>query len=98
MRKLFLTLFAAFICSLFFISCQKEVSPDILTGTQNDSIYISKIIELDTTKPSGSDTVWIDSYIYDAQKRLFRFKEAEYDASGELWSDTVELHYQGSQT
>ncbi len=98
MRKLFFILTAAILCVPFFISCQKEIDPSILTGAQNDSIYVSMVIELDTTLPSGQDTIWINRYYYDSQKRLWRVKEAEYDATGQISADTIEYRYQGTQT
>jgi hypothetical protein len=97
MRKLLFVLLPAFACAVAFISCQKEIDPSILTAPPNDSIYVSRIIELDTTLPSGSDTVWINYYYYDSQKRLWRIKESEYDQTGEIWSDTLEYRYQGTQ-
>lgn len=55
---------------IFFSSCQKEIDwgPDIETA--NDSIYIRRLILLDTTLPTGSDTVHVIKYSYDGMKRL----------------------------
>src|SRR5689334_19244696 len=98
MRKLFFVGCTALFFSQFIISCQKEVDPNILTGPQNDSSFVSKFIELDTSLPAGSDTVWITSYFYDGQKRLAKVYLDEYDLSGYLGTDSVSFRYQGNQT
>ncbi|HUR65310.1 MAG TPA: hypothetical protein VMZ03_03085 [Chitinophagaceae bacterium] len=54
---------------LFFSSCQKEVDwSDPVAG--QDSIYMKKYIVIDTTEPSGADTIRIFDFNYNAQKRL----------------------------
>ena len=56
MRTLFYSILTS--CS-FFLSgaCQQEADIVLPEELSNDSTYISRVIALDTTKPSGSDTL-----------------------------------------
>ena len=74
MTKIFSVLF---FISLLSISCQKESSLEngltpnpVPIPTVNDSVYLSKIIDFDTTKPALFDTVLISNFTYDNLKRL----------------------------
>lgn len=97
-------LFASFVLSLcFFVSCQKEVSVELPTRTQddkNDSIYLKQLVYLDTTVTPGVDTALRFDFSYDSQKRLIGISSKEYFASlpgPELWAE-YELFYQGADT
>ena len=66
MTKIFSVLF---FISLLSISCQKESSLEngltpnpVPIPTVNDSVYLSKIIDFDTTKPALFDTVLISNF------------------------------------
>ena len=81
--KKFITLFITL--TLFLISCQKEISEnDELIPTQpiNDSIYISKVIALDTSKVAPFDTVYIAKYGYDNLKRVISYSYLTYNNTG----------------
>ncbi len=78
---------------LLICSCQKEVDvnpPAILTS---DSSYLDKIIILDTTQPSGMDTVEKISTTYDASKRL-----VTYAGQSSGYSTTQTFFYSGNDT
>jgi len=95
--KILLHVFPVALISLFFFSCQKEVHGDIPQdvnpATQNDSILLSKYIELDTTLPSGADTMFQIRYTYDNEKRLKRYYLTDYADE-----ETVDFYYSGSDT
>lgn len=85
---------------IFFLlgACQQEadlVLPDQLSA---DSTYISRVIVLDTTKPSGSDTVTIYSYSYDQRKRLSQVVERDL-FGGIVRPDAIyTIQYSGNDT
>jgi len=62
---------------VYLTSCQKEIDWNIPPDPPppipiNDSIYLKEYAELDTTLPSGSDTIYQQIYQYDAQKRVIQ--------------------------
>ena len=97
MRFAFLTL--AFV-SITVFSCQPGVD-DILPPVEtNDSIYISRIVELDTLFPSGLDTSQHTTYKYDGSGRLSYAWFGEYfigKAGAEL-TDDYYYFYNGSDS
>lgn len=79
-------------------SCQKEITQELLTGNSYDSIYIKKIISLDSTKPAGLDTGFTAEYFYDGQKRLIRETETEYGPGASRYIYTDQFQYHGTDT
>jgi len=82
-------------------SCQKELDIDPNNPpppvSTNDSIYLSKFIALDTTLPSGQDTLYIMEFFYDNNKRLTRSTGAENDPPAfDAWED--KYFYTGNDT
>ena len=95
------TLFAI----IFLISCQKEsnvepqpnptpISPIVV----DDSIYISKFVDLDTTLFSGQDTLQTSKYFYDNLKRVVKIEYTEYLPSGPSLLDRSLYIYNGQDT
>ena len=81
----------------FFYSCQKETSAtsnNRNNGVQSDSIYLDRIIILDTTQPTGSDTTEIAVFFYDNQKRLTRIRSI-YNGDD---STIFDFYYSGTDT
>jgi len=94
MKKIpILTLFLA----AFLISCQKEVNetlrPEIINNA--DSIYLNKLVVLDTTRPVGMDTVEKMFFQYDNSKRI---KSIFSYFVGIMDSSKYEFFYQGNDT
>ena len=78
MKSGLLVLLAGIILSAtFFSSCQQEVQPPDQQNLQ-DSV-ISRIMAIDTTLSSGSDTSHTIDFTYDASKRLSKFIDTEYN-------------------
>jgi hypothetical protein len=82
----------------FFSSCQKEVSTDIPDGRVQggDSIYIKQLVTLDTTKPSGQDTVYNVVLEYDNQKRAVQLTSWFYGAPNSV--TYIRRFYNGNDT
>jgi len=76
---------------IFVSSCQREVEGDLTDDVINDNIYIDRIVEVDTTYPSGLDTTYKDQLYYDAQKRLIRVVETYFDAGTHTVNSTLIL-------
>src|SRR5688500_1723182 len=86
-------LFCAISLSLIlFTSCQQEIDPSILNSPQNDSTTISLIVALDTSLPSGQDTIAVLTFTYDALKRRYIHSYREKDFSSGLF-DTYWIYY-----
>lgn len=82
---------------ILFASCQKEVDGTIdERPTGNDSILLEHFVELDTTLPTGLDTVWQMRYTYDAQKRVKQSISTYYLFGPQ--SDVTEYFYSGNDT
>ena len=79
-------------------SCQKEVEGTIPNNrVQNDSIFLDRLVVVDTTQPTGLDTIESVFFIYDNQKRLSKLK------SYNTWSGTpdsliMEFLYSGTDS
>src|SRR5688500_7133697 len=94
MKKIpILTLFLA----IFLISCQKEADETPRPGIINnaDSIYLDKLVILDTTQPVGIDTVHKIFFQYDNLKRI---KSIFSYFVGIMDSSRHEFFYQGNDT
>lgn len=97
-------IFVFFCFAISLISCQKDFSIDnLLVGGQttnqllNDSNTLVRYIDLDTTLPAGSDTQDIQTYSYDANKRLVRSEYKEYPGYGSFQEES-KLYYIGTDT
>jgi len=93
-------LFILLIVLLAISSCQKEVDfslpPKLTSG--NDSIYLQKLIELDTTSVPGADTLFIKEFYYDNLKRLIRtFEKNSSSPLNTIYFET-KYYYTGSDT
>lgn len=77
--KTFLSGMIVLVMVVGFSSCQREVDGRLDDVVVDDNIYIDKFIELDTTYPSGLDTSYKYSFIYDGQKRLKQIAEIGFD-------------------
>ncbi len=96
MRAIF-SFLATVLMIVYFSSCQKEVDwqlPDELIG---DSVFIKKILSIDTTKPVGQDTGFITVYDYDSQRRLIKLTETENDNNIQH-IHTTKFSYSGNDT
>jgi hypothetical protein len=84
---------------ILFASCQREVEdtiPERPTGN-SDSILLAGFAELDTTLPSGMDTLWYVRYSYDAAKRVKNATYA-YGLGGQFDTEYVDYFYSGNDT
>jgi hypothetical protein len=80
--------------SILTISCQKELSETINQRTSSaDSTLIRKIISLDTTLPSGLDTMTISNFLYDDKKRLIQFELIDFTTLGSTAVDLRKFFY-----
>lgn len=81
---------------LLMCSCQKEINFSGDDGGTADSIYLTKLIYLDTTQPSGSDTIARHYFDYDGLKRLSGMRIYQSDPT----IDTVlyDFRYQGNDS
>lgn len=91
-----------FFFSALVISCQREVSEELpVNNIIEDSLLLWKFIQIDTTKPTGSDTVARYVFTYDDQKRL---KQSLYTAIYESVSgprvatSNTDYYYAGADT
>ena len=80
-------------------ACQREVDPGFLRpanpNDSHDSIYLKQYTKLDTTLPSGSDTLLRSMISYDAQKRVIMISEYDF-IFNEL--TVINYFYSGSDT
>lgn len=79
--KIFITL------TITLFSCQKEISVENGTSQTlitSDSIYISKVIGLDTTNAAPFDTIYVANYVYDNLKRVVSYSYLTYGNTGML--------------
>lgn len=83
--------------TIFLISCQKTVDETLPPGivTNADSIYLNKMVVLDTTQPVGMDTVGKMFFQYDNSKRI---KSIFSYWVGIMDSSRHEFFYQGNDT
>lgn len=85
---------------LFFLlsACQQEINRELPGDAREDSLYISRVLLLDTTQPPGSDTVFEYRYLYDGMKRLKQVIEKDL-SGGIAGPDAVySLIYSGSDS
>lgn len=87
------------IALIVFSSCQREVDPGFLRpanpNNPSDSIYLKQYTELDTTLPTGSDTLLRSLFFYDAQKRVSMISEYDFTFN-EL--SVINYFYAGTDT
>lgn len=91
----------SFLLVLVISSCQRELDIDLGNDPPppaiNDSIYLSKYIDFDTTQPPGLDTFSVYDFFYDIRKRIthytWRDPNSSTDQSGE-----VKYYYNGNDT
>ncbi|MBI3137952.1 MAG: hypothetical protein HYZ15_05150 [Sphingobacteriales bacterium] len=97
MKTLFLFFFTAI--SLFLLSaCQQEINWELPDNAREDSLFVSRVLLLDTTQPPGSDTVFDYRYFYDDMKRLRQILERDL-YGGIIRPDAVySLLYSGNDT
>jgi len=65
----------------YFVSCQKEIGGNIINNNdihQSEGTYLVKYVAFDTSYITGSDTINVNQYYYDTQKRLFRVTDRWY--------------------
>lgn len=79
------------VLTIIFISCQNEFSlenGDNTTTTPpaliNDSILISRVVGLDTTKIAPLDTLYVANYTYDNLKRVITYSYLTYGNTGSV--------------
>lgn len=100
MKKIYPALVLA---ALYFSSCQKEVSienDDPVPVVSTDSSYLDKIYYM-ANQGAGNDTVAIDSYQYDANKRVVSvtYREDDGTSTNTLEVYATEKHsYNGNDT
>lgn len=83
----------------FFVSCQKQNTQERIMNPADDSTLLSKYVDLDTTLLSGSDTLVVFNYMYDASKRVIGTTEVDYDSSGNIDGLTqTDFFYNGIDT
>lgn len=93
---LWLFIFSIVICS----SCQKEASfTTTRAAGSNDSIYLEKVVELDTTLPTGLDTIFKTEFFYDGSKRILRLFETDFinNLSQKIFTEK-KYYYNGADT
>lgn len=89
--KVWLVVLAGILNLLAFVSCQREVEETLLPTETTDNVYLSKMVWVDTTLPTGTDTVDRFFFEYDNAKRLTRMREY---FSNPFQNDTVISHYE----
>lgn len=86
-------------------SCQRQSDSDLPAnpGTDNnnnqpgnDSIYLSKYAEIDTTLPVGQDTTIVYTFSYDAFKRIKNVKIVEYYSPTYVYNYDIDYAYQSN--
>ncbi len=93
-------IFSSLVITILFCACGKD-SNDILdpvAPVTNDSIYLSKVIALDTTKTAPFDTVYLAYYTYNNHKLLSHdfFEFASTGAATESTSN--DFFYNGTDS
>ncbi|RZL29886.1 MAG: hypothetical protein EOP00_37180 [Pedobacter sp.] len=93
-----------FFFAITLFSCQKEINSEneiLPTPLPSDSIYISKVIGLDTTKAAPLDTLYVANYIYDNLKRVVSYTYLTYGNTGmvdSVFCLIVSKKYSGNDT
>lgn len=83
--------------SLIFASCQREVDYVVVNRTTNDSIFLDKVILLDTSMPAPADTVEITFFQYDNLRRIKNILSVS-NSGGETDSVLHQFFYQATDT
>jgi len=95
--KILLSLLCACFFAIFFSSCQREINFDLPANpnppTSADSTLLARFIDLDTTLPSGLDTIEQIFYSYDSQKRVKRCFSTDYTDT-----ETIDYFYSGTDS
>jgi uncharacterized protein YcfL len=86
------------VVATLFISCQQEIIVDLSEQVLDDTTLLARLIELDTTQLSGSDTTWQVRYSYDRQKRVKLAVYIYHYGPVGLDVERVEHFYIGSNT
>jgi hypothetical protein len=94
--KTFVAVLSISLLSLLFLSCQKEVDETIIESVNNDTTWITKLVSLDTTQPSGQDTGMVANYRYDAAKRLYTYDFTEFDLNNIQYTADYKFHYRNN--
>lgn len=87
--------------AILFFSCQREI--DILPDTTpNEGTVLWKYVEMDTTMPSGLDTVDVYFFEYDLQKRIVRltnyYRDDTSSSPAYPYNSITEFFYTGNDT
>jgi len=80
----------------FCSSCQKEVDDSFFTQNPEDTVLLKSVIYLDTTKPSGSDTVYKTEFVYDNSKRVISNFAVEFYSPTSSTSFSYNFIYTGN--
>jgi len=92
--------------ALAIVSCQKEPNNDPPSNPgngsnnnnnnppTNDSIYLAKYVELDTTLPAGQDTTIIYTFSYDGFKRIKNVRILDYYSPAYTYDYNIDYYYQ----
>lgn len=101
--KGFFQTFKLFFIIPYFVSCQKEIGDDIVNNNdihQSEGTYLVKYIAFDTSYISGLDTINVNQYYYDTQKRLYRVTDKWYQRGATNIIETYEevRYYSASDT
>lgn len=83
--------------SLIFASCQREVDYVVVNRTTNDSIFLDKLILLDTSMAAPADTVERNFFQYDNLRRIKSILSTS-DGGGETDSVLHQFFYQATDT
>ena len=86
---------------IFFASCQREVDFDLPPDPNpavNDSTLLWKYIELDTTFPTGSDTLYKTVFFYDNRKRVTGYNDYDFTIPGSTGIGIRKYFYNGNDT
>ncbi len=80
-------------------SCQKEMDTQLRTQS-DDTVFLSKLIRLDTSNSIGNDTAYIAEIQYDNQKRASGIKEFFFTSGTSVvdFSRLTTIQYTGNDT
>ena len=78
--------------TFIFFSCSKDETNNSIVPSR-DSTTLIKLIDFDTTKISGDDTLRVYQYSYDDQRRLSNTKLISYSSSGMPNRNFYTTHY-----
>lgn len=94
--KALVSTFLLGVFTLILFSCQQEVDGLIAGPVNDDTTWLTKMISLDTTLPSGQDTVMLANYRYDAAKRLSTYDFTEFDLNNVKYTYDYKFHYRNN--